>query len=131
MPAKKVIAIDIEQRFLNYIEDRKTEMYDKNLAAKIETRLTKPNDPMLVAEEVDIILVVNTISFIDNRSQITGWIDAFKINKNNKKRRYPASSYTRIGHIFQTDYIRFISESVNSSLDANHSGIHSLYAWLR
>ena len=67
VPAKKVIAIDIEQRFLNYIEDRKTEMYDKNLAAKIETRLTKPDDPMLASGEVDIILVVNTISFIANR----------------------------------------------------------------
>ena len=67
VPAKKVIAIDIEQRFLNYIEDRKTEMYDKNLAAKIETRLTDPDDPKLVKDEVDIVLIVNTISFISNR----------------------------------------------------------------
>jgi 2-polyprenyl-3-methyl-5-hydroxy-6-metoxy-1,4-benzoquinol methylase len=67
VPAKKVIAIDIEQRFLNYIEDRKTEMYDKNLAAKIETRLTEPDDPKLADGEVDIILVVNTISFIADR----------------------------------------------------------------
>ena len=67
VPAKKVIAIDIEQRFLNYIEDRKTEMYDKGLAAKIETRLTQPDDPMLSPGEVDVVLIVNTISFIDNR----------------------------------------------------------------
>lgn len=69
VPAKKVIAIDIEQRFLNYIEDRKTEMYDKDLAAKIETRLTQPNDPLLASEEVDVVLIVNTISFIDDREQ--------------------------------------------------------------
>lgn len=67
VPAKKVIAIDIEQRFLNYIEDRKTEMYDKDLAAKIETRLTRPDDPLLKESEVDLALIVNTISFIDNR----------------------------------------------------------------
>jgi SAM-dependent methyltransferase len=72
VPAKKVIAIDIEQRFLNYIEDRKTEMYDKNLAAKIETRLTRPDDPLLSSGEVDIVLVVNTISFIDNRQTYLG-----------------------------------------------------------
>ena len=40
VPAQKVIAIDIEQRFLNYIEDRKSEMYERQLANKIETRLT-------------------------------------------------------------------------------------------
>lgn len=67
VPARKVIAIDIEQRFLNYIEDRKTEMYDRNLAGKIETRLTKPEDPLLQQEEVDIVLVVNTIGFISER----------------------------------------------------------------
>lgn len=67
VPARKVIAIDIEQRFLNYIEDRKTEMYDRNLAGKIETRLTKPDDPMLQEGEVDIVLMVNTIGFINNR----------------------------------------------------------------
>lgn len=67
VPAKKVIALDIEQRFLNYIEDRKTEMYDRNLAEKIETRITKPDSPSLEGAEVDIALMVNTIGFIENR----------------------------------------------------------------
>ena len=67
VPAKKVIAIDIEQRFLNYIEDRKTEMHDKNLAAKIETRFTQPDNPKLTENEVDIVLIVNTISYISYR----------------------------------------------------------------
>lgn len=67
VPARKVVAIDIEQRFLNYIEDRKTEMYDRNLAGKIETRLSKPEDPLLQPEEVDIVLVVNTVGFITDR----------------------------------------------------------------
>lgn len=67
--ARKVIAIDIEQRFLNYIEDRKSEMYDRTLAEKIETRLTTPTTPSLNAEEVDVVLLVNTIGYISNRSE--------------------------------------------------------------
>ena len=69
VPAKKVIAIDIEQRFLNYIEDRKNEMYDRQLAKKIETRLTTPDNPSLLANEVDVVLMVNTIGYIKNRGQ--------------------------------------------------------------
>ena len=69
VPAKKVIAIDIEQRFLNYIEDRKSEMYDRQLAKKIETRLTTPTNPSLSANEVDVVLMVNTIGYIKDRGQ--------------------------------------------------------------
>lgn len=69
VPAKKVIAIDIEQRFLNYIEDRKSEMYDRQLAGKIETRLTTPNNPSLTESEVDVVLMVNTIAYINNRDE--------------------------------------------------------------
>jgi ubiquinone/menaquinone biosynthesis C-methylase UbiE len=69
VPAKKVIAIDIEQRFLNYIEDRKSEMYDRELAEKIETRLTTPTNPSLVLNEVDVVLMVNTIGYIKSRNQ--------------------------------------------------------------
>ena len=69
VPAKKVIAIDIEQRFLNYIEDRKSEMYDRQLAKKIETRLTSPTNPSLLINEVDVVLMVNTIGYIENRDQ--------------------------------------------------------------
>jgi ubiquinone/menaquinone biosynthesis C-methylase UbiE len=68
VPANKVIAIDIEQRFLNYIEDRKTEMYDRALAKKIETRLTTANTASLKANEVDIVLMVNTIGYITDRT---------------------------------------------------------------
>jgi ubiquinone/menaquinone biosynthesis C-methylase UbiE len=67
VPARKVIAIDIEQRFLNYIEDRKSEMYDRQLAKKIETRLTTPNNPSLLVNEVDVVLMVNTIGYIKDR----------------------------------------------------------------
>ena len=69
VPAKKVIAIDIEQRFLNYIEDRKSEMYDRQLAEKIETRLTTPTKPSLLINEVDVVLMVNTIGYIKDKDQ--------------------------------------------------------------
>jgi ubiquinone/menaquinone biosynthesis C-methylase UbiE len=72
VPAKKVIAIDIEQRFLNYIEDRKGEMYDRQLAKKIETRLTTPAMPSLSANEVDVVLMVNTIGYINPRRKYLG-----------------------------------------------------------
>jgi len=66
-PARKVIAVDIEQRFLNYIEDRKAEMYDRQLAGKIETRLTTASDPGLDTAEADVVLMVNTIAYINAR----------------------------------------------------------------
>ncbi len=68
-PARKVIAIDIEQRFLNYIEDRKGEMYDRSLAGKIETRLTTPQHPSLADGEAEVVLMVNTITYIKDRQQ--------------------------------------------------------------
>lgn len=84
VPAQKVIAIDIEQRFLNYIEDRKTEMYDRALAKKIETRLTTAEDASLNENEVDVVLMVNTIGYINNRANylraiITGLRDNGRI----------------------------------------------------
>ena len=83
VPAKKVIAIDIEQRFLNYIEDRKTEMYDRFLAEKIETRLTTPNSPSLKENEVDVVLIVNTIAYIKDRDQ---YLQVLKKGMNNNGR---------------------------------------------
>jgi len=65
--AEKIIAIDVENRFLEYIEDRKFELGDNSITRKIETRLCKADDPMLKHEEVDLVLLVNTYHFIDDR----------------------------------------------------------------
>ena len=65
--ADKVIAIDIEPRFLNYIEDRKFELSNTRVADKIETRLIEPNQPSLKESEVDVVLIVNSIAYIENR----------------------------------------------------------------
>jgi SAM-dependent methyltransferase len=68
LKAKKVIAIDIESRFLDIINTFKT---NNNLPSevqqRIETRLAKPTDPLLQAEEADLIVIINTIGEIHPR----------------------------------------------------------------
>jgi SAM-dependent methyltransferase len=64
--ARKVIAIDIDERFLQYIDERKYDGGDGRLAP-IETRLSEKDDPKLEDGEADIILLVNTWCFIPDR----------------------------------------------------------------
>ncbi len=66
--AKKVIAIDIQQQYLDYIEDRKLEASHSN-ADKIETRLTVEDDPDLKPEEADVVLMVNVYYYLKDRPQ--------------------------------------------------------------
>ncbi len=65
--ANKVLAIDIEQRYLDYIEDRKLELPIEQ-AEVIETRLTVENEPNLHSDEVDAILMVNVFYYLNNRT---------------------------------------------------------------
>jgi len=64
--AKRVLAIDIEQRYLDYIEDRKLEL-PIDQADVIETRLTVENEPNLHADEVDAILMVNVYYYLNDK----------------------------------------------------------------
>lgn len=64
--AKKVIAIDIEQQFLDYINRRLLNTPDRK-SLNIETRLTNPDDPKLAVAEADLVLIVNTYGYISNR----------------------------------------------------------------
>ena len=66
--AEKIIAIDIDPRFLSYIEERKKE-FPENLADKIVSRLTAEDNPSLQKNEVDVVLLVNTFHYIQNRSE--------------------------------------------------------------
>jgi 2-polyprenyl-3-methyl-5-hydroxy-6-metoxy-1,4-benzoquinol methylase len=59
----KVIAIDIDKEMLAFIDT-----YKSNISPDIETRLAEPNNPMLGIEEVDKVLIVNTIGYIKNLS---------------------------------------------------------------
>jgi 2-polyprenyl-3-methyl-5-hydroxy-6-metoxy-1,4-benzoquinol methylase len=61
---KKVIAIDIDDRFLNYIQSK-----NDSLKLPIETRLVSENNPKLKKGEADIVLTVNTYHHINNRTE--------------------------------------------------------------
>lgn len=65
--ANKVLAIDIEQRYLDYIEDRKLELPIEH-ADVIETRLTVEDEPNLHTDEVDAVLMVNVFYYLNDRS---------------------------------------------------------------
>lgn len=64
--AKRVLGIDIEQRYLDYIEDRKLELPIVQ-ADVIETRLTVENEPNLHTDEVDAILMVNVYYYLNDK----------------------------------------------------------------
>jgi SAM-dependent methyltransferase len=66
--ARRVIAIDIEQRYLDYIEDRKLQL-PLQQADRIETRLTVESEPNLHSDEVDAVLMVNVFYYLKNRVQ--------------------------------------------------------------
>lgn len=64
--AKKVIALDIDPNALDYIEEQKIVLGD--WTKNIESRLTPPDVPNVVQNEVDRVLIVNTYPFLPDRS---------------------------------------------------------------
>jgi len=62
--AAKVIAIDIDQRFLDYIDQKKQ---TQKIGGNIETRLTAPDSPGLKVREADMVLIVDTYHHIEGR----------------------------------------------------------------
>ncbi len=65
--AEKVIAIDIDPKFLDYIEEQKVD-YPAKIANAIETRLTEEDNPGLQPGEVEIAFMVNVYSYLQNRT---------------------------------------------------------------
>jgi 2-polyprenyl-3-methyl-5-hydroxy-6-metoxy-1,4-benzoquinol methylase len=61
--AAKVIAIDIDERFLNWIDQRA----ENDKVSNIETRRTKDYDPLLSASEADAVLMVDVYHHIEER----------------------------------------------------------------
>jgi ubiquinone/menaquinone biosynthesis C-methylase UbiE len=60
---KKVVAVEIEPDMLAYIDSIKVKM-PEDQQQKIETRLATPTDPALAEDEVDIVVIINTIAYI-------------------------------------------------------------------
>ncbi|PPK87410.1 methyltransferase family protein [Neolewinella xylanilytica] len=65
--ADRVIAVEIDRRWIEYLDTvRKTEL-PQEMQVRLEPRLALPDDPMLSDREVDIVLFVNTLYLIENR----------------------------------------------------------------
>ena len=65
--ADKVIAIDIDQRFVSYIDSVKVLQLPEGMQSRLETRLAAPDDPYLQPNEVDAVVIVNTFMYIQNK----------------------------------------------------------------
>ncbi len=66
--AKKVIGIDIDQRFIDFMDSVKVRL-DERYRDRFETRLARADDPLLRPEEADAVVLVNTYGYINNRVQ--------------------------------------------------------------
>lgn len=63
--ARKVIALEVDPNALDYIEEQKKVVGD--WSANIEARLTPPDVPNLLLDEVDKVLIVNTYTFLPDK----------------------------------------------------------------
>ena len=68
LKSKKVIAIDIDSIMLKYIQTIQ-QRFPTEFQEKIETRLALPDDPLLADEEIDIVVIINTIAYINDRTE--------------------------------------------------------------
>lgn len=66
--AKKVIGVDIDPRFIDFMDSVKVRLPEQ-YQSRFESRLAKPDDPMLKPEEADAVIIVNTYGYIENRVQ--------------------------------------------------------------
>jgi ubiquinone/menaquinone biosynthesis C-methylase UbiE len=64
--AQKVIGIDIDRRFINFLDSIKVHLPEQ-YRSRFESRLAKPDNPMLQPNEADAVMVVNTYGYIDDR----------------------------------------------------------------
>lgn len=68
--AKKVIAIDIDQVFIDYLDSAKVMELPEVDQPRLEPRFATPNDPNLQPGEADIIMMVNTYMWIPQERRI-------------------------------------------------------------
>jgi SAM-dependent methyltransferase len=66
--AKKVIGIDIDPRFIDFLDSVKVRL-PALYRDRFESRLAKFDDPLLKPEEADNVVIVNTYAYIENRTQ--------------------------------------------------------------
>ncbi len=66
--AEKVIGIDIDQRFIRFLDSMRVRL-PETYRDRFETRLAKPDNPQLKPGEADAVMIVNTYGYIENRIQ--------------------------------------------------------------
>ncbi len=66
--AKKVIALDIDTQLIALMNDE-LNYYKPEIRTKFEARLAEPNDPKIKENEVDIIFISNTYTYLNNKVQ--------------------------------------------------------------
>ncbi len=64
--AKKVIAIDIEPKLIEMIQQER-EFYKPEIQQKLEARLALPDNPGLQKNEVDVVFLCNTYCYLHDR----------------------------------------------------------------
>lgn len=64
--AQKVLALEIDQRFINYMDSVKV-LLPTEFRNRFEARLAATNDSRLKNEEADAVIIVNTYMYIENR----------------------------------------------------------------
>ena len=64
--AKKTIALDIDPRFITFMDSAKNEM-NSELRSRFEARLVDMDDAKLKKGEVDAVIIVNTYMYISDR----------------------------------------------------------------
>jgi len=64
---KKVLALDIDKEAIAFMDEMNIKT--KNLIGeKVETRIVQPEDPLLKDNEVDVILISSTLTYIKNKA---------------------------------------------------------------
>lgn len=70
--AQKVIALDIEQEFVSYLDSIKQYELPEGLQDRLIAKKSETHKPNLAPEEIDIAVIVNTYMYIDNRVDYLG-----------------------------------------------------------
>ncbi len=65
--AKKVLALEIDPRFVKYIDSVKVHVLNAEEADRLTTRLVGKTNPKLKTGEVDDVLIVNTFGYIKDK----------------------------------------------------------------
>lgn len=66
--ADRVIAADVDDRFLDYLKEKLADQTDSLLKSRIEIRKIPYDDPGLRSGEVEGVIMVNTYHHIENRT---------------------------------------------------------------